>query len=177
MDFFTADTHFGHARILELCKRPFASIEEHDERLIELWNRKVEKGDTVYHLGDVGFNKDTLFEKLKRLNGNICLIRGNHDVTVINNLVMSSRFQWVRDIHYLKIKEGNHTYRATLCHYPLRSWHASHYGAWHLYGHAHGTLAPELQSFDVGVDSWNFAPVSWEQVKDTFFRIRVIEQG
>ena len=35
--FFTSDTHFGHRHILEFCKRPFSSIEEHDEQLIANW--------------------------------------------------------------------------------------------------------------------------------------------
>ena len=32
--FFTSDTHFGHKNILNFCHRPFDSIEEHDQALI-----------------------------------------------------------------------------------------------------------------------------------------------
>ena len=52
--FFTSDTHFGHGNILELCPttRPFASAEEMNDVIVERWNEKVGKKDTVYHLGD-----------------------------------------------------------------------------------------------------------------------------
>jgi len=37
-DFFTADSHFGHKNVMKLCNRPWDSIEEHDEALIERHN-------------------------------------------------------------------------------------------------------------------------------------------
>ena len=57
--FFTADTHFGHANILkhEAASRPFASIEEHDEQLVQNWNAVVGPKDTVWHLGDLGWGR------------------------------------------------------------------------------------------------------------------------
>jgi calcineurin-like phosphoesterase family protein len=50
--FFTGCTHFGHANIIKLAQRPFASIEEMNEVLVERWNSTVGSDDTVYHLGD-----------------------------------------------------------------------------------------------------------------------------
>jgi calcineurin-like phosphoesterase family protein len=40
MDFFTADTHFGHVNMLRYCNRPFTSVEEMDAALIARWNRR-----------------------------------------------------------------------------------------------------------------------------------------
>lgn len=77
-----ADTHFGHRNIIEFERehRPFATIEEHDEALIERWNRVVAPEDTVWHLGDVGLGgKRQLAEVLRRLNGRKKLVLGNHD--------------------------------------------------------------------------------------------------
>jgi hypothetical protein len=50
----------------------------------------------------------------------------------------------------------------------MRSWHKSHYGAWHLYGHTHGVTPPYGKSFDVGVDSEysNFTPLHIDQVRE-----------
>ena len=51
-----------------------------------------------------------------------------------------------------------------LCHFPLEIWDRKHYGAWHLHGHSHGKAPKMLGRLDVGVDCWNYYPVSWEQV-------------
>jgi calcineurin-like phosphoesterase family protein len=48
----------------------------------------------------------------------------------------------------------------------MRTWPASHMGSWQLYGHSHGKLPPIGFQLDVGVDSWEFYPVSWEEVKE-----------
>ena len=59
MVFFTADLHIGHANIIKLNKRPFKTIEEMDNALIDNWNAKVTPNDTVYILGDVFFDGET----------------------------------------------------------------------------------------------------------------------
>ena len=79
--FLISDTHFGHKKILEFEKdsRPFSTIEEHDEKLIENWNKTVGKKDVIIHLGDVLFGASAFASVLPRLNGIKRLILGNHD--------------------------------------------------------------------------------------------------
>lgn len=36
--FFTSDTHFGHANIINLCKRPFRDVNHMNDMLVENWN-------------------------------------------------------------------------------------------------------------------------------------------
>lgn len=93
MEYFIADTHFQHDNIIGYCDRPFANANEMDEYMIEQWNSVVKPGDTVYHVGDFCFAKESDYPELSgkerhvktmakfvaRLNGNIVLIRGNHD--------------------------------------------------------------------------------------------------
>ena len=51
-----------------------------------------------------------------------------------------------------------------LSHYAHRTWNKSHYGTYHIYAHSHGALLPYGLSFDTGVDSFNFSPVSFDMV-------------
>lgn len=78
--FFISDTHFGHKNILEYEKeaRPFASLEEMHEVMIERWNNVVKPKDVVYHLGDFCFGRKSL-DVAERLNGKKKLVMGNHD--------------------------------------------------------------------------------------------------
>lgn len=82
---FISDTHFGHKNILEYQKnnRPFSSLNEMHEVMIERWNGVVKPKDNVWHLGDVAFGKANL-DILARLNGVKRLIMGNHDHYNIN---------------------------------------------------------------------------------------------
>ena len=157
-DFFTADTHFGHKNIIDYDQRPFSSVEEMDNAIISNWNRVVKEGDTVYHLGDFAFKTPEKY--IKRLNGNIILIRGNHDN--FTKKKESELFVSVHDISVLKPKEGQ---RIVLCHYPLRSWQYMQFGSYHLHGHTHGTIEPLYNTLDVGIMESNFAPVSLEDIQ------------
>jgi calcineurin-like phosphoesterase family protein len=47
MIWFTADTHFHHAAVIDYCKRPFSSVEEMDEAMVAAWNARVSKTDIV----------------------------------------------------------------------------------------------------------------------------------
>jgi len=159
MKFFTSDTHFGHMNIIKYCGRPFSSVEEMDETIIERWNTVVGAGDEVYHLGDFSFRQrpDDLQHIFRRLNGQIHLIHGNHDHKALRKY---KGFASVEQLKHVKIGDTP----TALCHYPMRSWNKSCHGSWHLYGHVHGLSEPWGLSFDVGVDVWDFTPVSEEQV-------------
>lgn len=167
--FFTSDTHFGHRNIIQYSKRPFKSIEEMDEVLVKNWNSVVGVEDIVYHLGDVYLcNKARGNEIIYALNGRIKLIKGNHDRHSLKDLEKSHRFDSIRDVDEITI-EGT---KVVLYHYALRVWNKSHRGAYHLYGHSHGSLPddPHALSFDVGVDCHNFTPIPWEKVREIMSR-------
>jgi len=166
--FFTSDHHFGHANIIRYSQRPFADVEEMNESLITNWNAVVGENDVVYHLGDIFMTPLPVAKAIRRqLNGRIRLIRGNHDKVAES---MTDAFEWIKDIYEVKIPdpdavEGRR--RIVLCHYAMRVWNKAHHGAWHLYGHSHGSLPddPESLSFDVGVDCHFYMPISFQRVK------------
>lgn len=128
-----------------------------DEVMIERWNEKVSPGDWVYHLGDFSF-KDPQ-DYVKRLNGRIILILGNHDRKRLSAL--KECFGCVHEL--LTIKEKGKD--IVLCHYAMRVWPKAHFNSWHLYGHSHGKLEPMGKSFDVGVDCTGFAPININTVE------------
>ena len=77
--YFTADTHFGHEAIIKMCQRPFESLADMNEQLIQRWNKKVRGNDTVYIIGDMFFRCKNAEEILRSLKGKKKLIIGNHD--------------------------------------------------------------------------------------------------
>ena len=81
---FTADTHFGHARIIDICKRPFSSVDEMDRCMIANWNATVAKSDQVYFLGDFAYRADPRSTRkvFSQLHGQKFLIEGNLSTAV-----------------------------------------------------------------------------------------------
>ena len=156
--FFTSDTHFGHGNVIKLSSRPFVNLEEMDEAIIANWNACVRQSDTVWHLGDFTWAKgDEAEAYLKRLNGKVNLVWGNHDSEAVRGWPRWSSSQFGTEIHL----DGR---RITLCHYAMRVWNKSHRGALMLYGHSHGNLTGSTQSLDVGVDYWDMRPVSLGEI-------------
>lgn len=161
--FFTSDLHLGHASIVELAHRPFLFVDDMDDTLVNNLNRSVSRGDLLYILGDFSLKNFALTKTYReRINcANVFLIRGNHDR--LTESQYRELFSGVYDIKDVKVC-GHST---TLCHYAMRRWNKSHYGAYHLYGHSHGCLADDASSlcFDVGVDCHNMLPLSEDKVQ------------
>lgn len=164
MLWFTSDTHFGHANIIRYCNRPFASVGQMDEELIRRWNARVQPGDSVWHLGDFSMGAaDTVQRYRSRLNGTVHLVWGNHDK---RREEVAALFASVNDLAEITVSTRGENHHVVLCHYAMRVWPKSHHGAWQLYGHSHGTLPddPHALGLDVGVDSWDYAPVSVAEI-------------
>jgi calcineurin-like phosphoesterase family protein len=150
--FFTADTHFGDHRTINIHRRPFASAAEMDEALIAGWNAVVADGDVVWHLGDFARRAGDVAGLLARLNGTKHLVRGNNDPEATGE---AHGWGSVQDYAEIEVEDK----RLVLCHYPFRSWNGQHRGAINLHGHSHGKMKPLLRQYDVGVDARGFRPV------------------
>lgn len=149
---FTSDTHAFHKSILKFCPNSRFGKDEQEmtELMIKKWNETVAPDQIVYHLGDVSFGgSDKTSQYLKRLNGKIHLILGNHDSE--NQMRKTGRFETIQ--HYAEIIVQGVPW--ILCHYPLFEWNMMHHGSVHLYGHVHGRKMemPEGRSMDVGIDT------------------------
>ena len=152
---FTADTHFGHGGALGLYRRPFASVAAMDAALIERWNRVVSPTDDIYHLGDFAVRQkpERIEALLQALHGRKHLVTGNND----DAAALEAR-GWCSVQPYLELDADG--VRLVLCHYALRTWHHMGKGALNLHGHSHGRLKPLTRQYDVGVDVWNYQPIS-----------------
>jgi calcineurin-like phosphoesterase family protein len=159
----TLISYFGHANVIKSCNRPFSSVEEMNEGLIANWNSVVKNGDEVWHIGDFAWKENIIPGILKRLNGSIHLVRGNHDAESHEKLLKFG-FASVHEAYYMRRGDD----RIYLHHYACRVWRNSVHGAWHLFGHSHGNRDDLGKSTDVGVDCWNFTPVSVETLREKF---------
>lgn len=169
MNFFTSDPHFSHRNVIKYCNRPFATAEEMDEAIINRWNVVVGEHDQVYVLGDVFFcGKVRAKEIMDRLTGTKILVRGNHD-------------HW-KDGKYLTLGfAAVHVWTEL----PHNLWRLSHFpydgqesderrfptqlkdeGGWLLCGHVHTAWKTKNRMINVGVDQWNFTPVSEHQISE-----------
>lgn len=185
--FFTSDTHFGHARIIELCNRPWDSVDAMNEGIIERWNDTVAPADIVYHLGDVALGKiaDSL-PLVGRLNGLKIMVTGNHDrLFSTNKPAHRERFE----IEYAKVFNGGIISEAGVLidgTPPLRLSHFPYDGDSHgedrhaemrpvdngdilIHGHTHGTerltfSAKGTPQIHVGQDAWDYRPVSLDEI-------------
>lgn len=167
--FFTSDHHFGHRNIIKYENRPFKSVEEMDEELINRWNSVVKKNDAVYHLGDFTLgNRKNAQDYFPKLNGRIFIL-GNfwhHDARWIQhaeNFYVSKDDVYVVILPPIVVLEKP---TIVLCHYPFAVWDRKHYGSIHLHGHSHCKYIPPKDDlcFDVGVDCWDFYPVTLDQI-------------
>ena len=172
MIYFIADLHLGHKNIIELCNRPFSSIEEMDEAIISNWNKKVKKNDTVYIIGDLMWKALDPKMYLDRLNGKKILVIGNHDSNWMCKCDVDLYFEKYSNM----IIESLNCHTITMCHYPMLEWKNSRKEGssklgYLIYGHIHNKtdemynfLFEKENALNAGVDINNFEPVTFEEL-------------
>lgn len=155
MYWFVSDEHYGHKNIIEYSERPFETVEEMDNTLIENHNSVVQKNDITIHAGDFTLWKNIkgIYEKyINVLNGKHIFLKGSHDYWL----------QWGKSQQIWEKHINKHYF--VVCHYNMRTWARSHYNSIQLFGHSHGRLKPTGQQHDIGVDNNNFFPLSSTQI-------------
>lgn len=177
--FFTSDTHFGHENIISFCHRPFVDVDDMDKKLIDNWNSVVKPDDFVFHLGDFALGDSRLWvTTLKQLNGNIVLIKGNHDIK--NYRDTYDKLFLYTDMELFITVGGQPIY---LNHYPFLTFPGifrKNNPAWQLFGHVHLNKVDKYNTgkdylrmrsllpvqYEVGVDFHDYKPVSFVEVKE-----------
>lgn len=188
--FFTSDTHFGHARIIELCDRPFRDVDHMNAEIVRRWNEVVSPDDIVFHLGDVALGTiASSLPQVGNLNGYIILVLGNHDRPFMERRKPAKHQHWLDEYGKYFDEIRTHTYRdfdnrtVALSHFPYDgdSHGEDRYaedrlpdvGAPLIHGHTHSSGSPVSFSagrntlqIHVGMDAWSFTPVHESQVAD-----------
>lgn len=179
--FFTSDNHFGHERVIQFDGRPFSSVEEMDTEMIRRWNAEVGKGDLVYVLGDMIWKtrSDEAPNLIKSLNGQIILIKGNHD-RFLDNAKAKNALAGIKDYDDIRVTlEDGTKRRCILSHYFIPMYNGHRYQAIHLHGHSHFTDEADIEVdiaewfnkqglhteiYNVGCMYWNYEPVTLDEI-------------
>ena len=174
---FSADLHLGHANIIGYCQRPFADVAAMDQALIERWNGTVGPTDMVWVLGDVALGRiDHTLAEVGRLAGRKHLVAGNHDRCWSGNGRRSHA--WIaryldagfEEVHQGEVAIDVEGVRVTASHFPYRGdshdddryvkYRPPDLGGWLLHGHVHTRWRRWDRMINVGVDVWDYRPVS-----------------
>jgi len=164
---YISDLHIGHKRIIEICGRPFKTMEEMHNTIISNWNNKVSKDDTVYVLGDAFFyDLDAQRKIMKQLNGRKILINGNHDKQAgsLKKFMKLQDFLYVGwdevifdfMVKYIGGKPVGLVHDPAICNLDLTM-------PW-LCGHVHNLFHRCGNIINVGVDMNNFTPLSEDEI-------------
>lgn len=172
--FLISDTHFFHQKILEFCRPQFKTVEEMNEAIVENWNKKVTKRDSVWHLGDLCFGPVHNLDIVKRLNGIKNLVMGNHDQYGIR--VYADLFN--------KIEAAKKYDGYLLTHVPIHPGQFYRFKG-NVHGHLHESrvtvqkeaetgigmfweTVPDERYVNVSCEQIGFTPIPWEEVKRKF---------
>lgn len=185
MIFFTSDQHFWHANIIRHCNRPYTSVIDMNEALIANWNSVVRPDDYVFTLGDFAFcGVERMREITARLNGHKYLILGNHDGSEAKMTRAGFTVLGSQSSVYFAGRKFN------LSHFPYamspweRRWaqfkgwlrdrpfqpsrHEASFppndGRWLLCGHVHAAWKIKGRQINVGVDQWDYRPISLREI-------------
>ena len=169
MDYFIADTHFGHQNIIRFCDRPFPDAETMDRALIANWNERVNDDDRVYILGDLLYRCLDQIGILSQLKGRKHLLVGNHDHSWLNAPGARDFFASIAD--YAQVNDGAHV--LIMSHYPMLSYYHEHRSnVFMIHGHIHNdtgidywpALVERERVLNAGVDINGFRPVTFVEL-------------
>ena len=169
-DWWIADTHFFHDKILSFGGRNFDSIGQHNQIIRDNWNSKVKPNDKIYHVGDVilgaghiSKNHEVL-DLLASLNGKKILISGNHD-----NFPKIKIYQ-----NYFDKIIGCMEYKQKfICtHIPVHPQELEYRFKFNIHGHLHSNNIKlpngeiDKKYINVSCEQINYTPISFEEIRN-----------
>jgi|11BtaG_2_1085332.scaffolds.fasta_scaffold55092_2 calcineurin-like phosphoesterase family protein len=164
--FFTAETHFNDPEVIKYEHqgqriRPWDTVEEQNQFIIDNWNSRVKDTDTVYHMGDV-YDVDIKdsSQLVGQLNGNKILIRGDKDTDPIEQYK-----QYFSEVynppHVVEINEVKYV----LSHFYLKKDQLDELDcSVNIHSHLHADCVPNPRYFSVSLERTNFYPITSDEL-------------
>jgi calcineurin-like phosphoesterase family protein len=159
---FMADPHYGHQGVTKFLNkdgsklRPWDSVEEMDEALVENHNAVVKPKDKVYILGDVVINRKAL-KTLALLKGDLILVKGNHDIFKLEDYT-----PYFRDIRAYCVIDN-----LISSHIPLHPESKGRFRG-NIHGHLHSNKLEDPWYQCVSMEQINYTPIAFEELKLRF---------
>lgn len=161
---FISDCHFGHKNILKF-RKGFSSVEEHDETIMDNILTTCNKGDTLWILGDMFFDLESLENYGARIREKVRFIHmvlGNHDTDRDARAQNVGRmFEMFDSVHGLKSKDGFWFTHAPMHPDELR-------GRYNIHGHVHYATVQDERYFNACCENINFAPVTIDKIREGY---------
>ena len=160
---FTADTHYGSQRTLELSRRPFVTVQDMDDAMVDRTNACAGRSDLQYHLGDYGD-----YRMIRRINVPTILICGNYEYDDISKYFDNDFTKFRRHLLGLGFKD------VVLNNMVLDDMFLNHFPnnrsdtLFNLFGHIHRLQMVKRNGLNVGVDCHDYCPITLDVVN--FYR-------
>ena len=148
--YLISDTHFFHKNIQKYCNRP----DNWQELIVNNWNSIITSKDVVLHLGDFALgSRENFIEIRKRLNGNIVMIRGNHDQRSLNfyeenNILIVNNNTVIKDYIF--------SHRPIMEDFPQKL---------NIHGHTHNNNIGDSKHLNVSVENINYTPIHFDSIE------------
>lgn len=152
--YFLSDLHLGHKNICKF-RTGFTSVEEHTALIKENYHKRVTKRDTVYFLGDVAFDEESLVDVKTWVGAKKILIAGNHD---LDHHTMKQLVEVYDEVYSLrKYKEF------WLSHAPIHPDELR--GKINIHGHTHYHNIDDARYVNVSMEQINYTPIELHEIR------------
>lgn len=157
--YFLSDLHLAHKNICKF-REGFTSVEQHNALIKENYHKRVTKRDTVYFLGDVAFDKESLEDVKTWVGAKKILICGNHD---LDHHTMKDLVEVYDEVYSLKkYKEF------WLSHAPIHPDELR--GKANIHGHTHYHNIADDRYVNVSMEQINYMPIELHEIRAKIYK-------
>ena len=150
---FISDLHFGHTNMA--IKRGFKFVADHDNYIVNQWNKVVNKKDTTYSLGDITMGKAN-YEILNRLNGIKHIVLGNHDEEQHTKHMQNYVNKIAGMVNYKK--------EFILTHCPIHPCELEYRFKYNIHGHVHENSLDDNRYINVSCEVIDYTPKTLKEL-------------